>query len=94
MLTSSSASIASEGIKIAERACISLNDIIIDIQDNILDHPPSGYSDFLKVDITTAAGAMAVDKIIQDLTTAVQVAAQLLAATNKMQQIVIRTLGS
>jgi hypothetical protein len=96
MLTSSSASISSEGLKIADNACKALDAVIKDVQgDNKLNAVPAGVdSKFIGADITTAAGAMAIDKIIQDLTTSVQVASQILAATNKANQIVTRTLGS
>jgi hypothetical protein len=90
----STSDISSQGLKIANDACGNLDKIITDVQDKILDTPPAGFEKFKGADITSAAGAMAIDKIIQDLTTSVQVASQILAATNKANQIVTRTLGS
>jgi hypothetical protein len=86
--------ISTKALIIANNACGDLNKIITDVQDKILDTPPVGYERYQGVDITSAAGAMAIDKIIQDLTTSVQVAAQILAALKKAREIVVRTLGS
>ena len=80
------------GLEVANRYGYDLNTPII-YNTGTIQNPAWHASGYATVDISQASGAMVIDDLMQKISTKVQVAAQMLAATNNIQKTASRILS-
>ena len=96
--------ITSNALQVSSDGCNAISNIIADIQDdNRINETTSGkdgvgcakrYGVVISdLDISTAAGAMVVDDLMQKISTEVQVAAQMLSTANNLNKTAARILS-
>ena len=90
--------IVASALAISTDGCTDINTVLSDVQDSTLstsDTVPKEYGVNLQADlnISSAAGAMVVDDLMQKISTKVQVAAQLLSTANNINKTASRIMS-